>query len=303
MSIWDELGIARTNDIRQIKKAYAAKSKLVHPEEHPEEFRQLHEAYESALMYAKANKNQVQQNVSAENVQDEEQRPFTESQFDFKHTDHHSQIEKANEVDSDKTDDIDFSSIQQSSDKPTEEEEQGNVNFDFDKAIYQSEIKRNNQIMEMTETVIRNADKLYHSKVFDTEMQWLDVFNNDFVDSIINEPIFLNELCSFLRTHKVNENMANALFKVFHLGDIVSYKDKGQLEEIYNLVIQAKAEASNRLEMKIKLCTYFTFVSLILFVVAIILPNLYLMAAMIFAFVICMTALINLKARRKKFYE
>lgn len=298
MTIWDELGIECTDDIRQIKKAYAAKSKLVHPEEHPETFRQLHDAYESALTYAKANKRNVRPVSPVEKPQEDKQRNFAENQFDFKPHNDSSETNQLNNTDNDKAYDFDFSCVEQA-----EEEQQKEEQFDFNKAIFQSEIKRNNQIMEITETVIRNANKLYHSKVFDTEMQWLDVFNNDLVDTIIDEPIFLNELCSFLRTHKVNENMANALFKVFHLGDIAAYKDKGNLTDVYNLVIHTKAEASNRLEMKIKLSTYFAAVSLILFVVGIILPNLYLMAAMIFAFVISMTAWWIFKSRRKNFYD
>jgi len=53
MNIWEILGIAPTTDIAQIKAAYAAKAKLVHPEEHPEEFQVLQKAYKSAVKYAK----------------------------------------------------------------------------------------------------------------------------------------------------------------------------------------------------------------------------------------------------------
>lgn len=37
MNIWEVLGIAATADKKQIKKAYAARAKTVHPEEKPEE--------------------------------------------------------------------------------------------------------------------------------------------------------------------------------------------------------------------------------------------------------------------------
>lgn len=52
MSIWKTLGIEPTTDKRAIRKAYAAKTREIHPEEKPEEFRQLHEAYQAALGYA-----------------------------------------------------------------------------------------------------------------------------------------------------------------------------------------------------------------------------------------------------------
>lgn len=51
-SCWQILGINPTNEINQIKKAYAEKSKLYHPEEKPQEFLKLREAYEQALKQA-----------------------------------------------------------------------------------------------------------------------------------------------------------------------------------------------------------------------------------------------------------
>ncbi len=49
MNYWELLGISQTDDISAIKKAYAQKSKLYHPETHPEEFKQLHTAYKNIL--------------------------------------------------------------------------------------------------------------------------------------------------------------------------------------------------------------------------------------------------------------
>lgn len=53
MDIWELLGIDETEDISQIKSAYAAKAKECHPEEHPEEYRMLQQAYKSAVQHAK----------------------------------------------------------------------------------------------------------------------------------------------------------------------------------------------------------------------------------------------------------
>lgn len=52
MNIWEILGIEPTKDKKTIKRAYAAQTKVVHPEEKPEEFKRLHEAYQAALKYA-----------------------------------------------------------------------------------------------------------------------------------------------------------------------------------------------------------------------------------------------------------
>lgn len=51
-TIWDWLGIEQTCDKALIRKAYASQSKKYHPEDMPEEARQLREAYKQALALA-----------------------------------------------------------------------------------------------------------------------------------------------------------------------------------------------------------------------------------------------------------
>ena len=46
---WEELGISPTTDKEIIRRAFADKSSQCHPEEHPEAFKQLHDAYKTAL--------------------------------------------------------------------------------------------------------------------------------------------------------------------------------------------------------------------------------------------------------------
>lgn len=53
MNIWQILGIAPVNDVDAIKAAYRKKLAVTHPEEKPEEFQQLRDAYEQALKLAK----------------------------------------------------------------------------------------------------------------------------------------------------------------------------------------------------------------------------------------------------------
>lgn len=49
---WSRLGIEPTENKRDIKKAYARKLKETRPDEHPEAFKQLHDAYKRALKLA-----------------------------------------------------------------------------------------------------------------------------------------------------------------------------------------------------------------------------------------------------------
>lgn len=49
MNGWQILGIEPTSDKKEIKKAYAKLLKQYHPEENPEEFKQIQEAYQQCL--------------------------------------------------------------------------------------------------------------------------------------------------------------------------------------------------------------------------------------------------------------
>lgn len=55
MNCFAVLGIEPTTEKKKIKRAYAAKSREFHPEEHPEEFQRIHDAYEEALAWAERN--------------------------------------------------------------------------------------------------------------------------------------------------------------------------------------------------------------------------------------------------------
>ncbi len=51
-AIWTVLGLEPTKDVSAIKRAYAEKAKTCHPEEDPEGFLQLRQAYQAALAWA-----------------------------------------------------------------------------------------------------------------------------------------------------------------------------------------------------------------------------------------------------------
>lgn len=52
MSNWELLGITRTTDKKVIRRAYAKLTKQYHPEEHPEMFQKIRDAYQMAMRYA-----------------------------------------------------------------------------------------------------------------------------------------------------------------------------------------------------------------------------------------------------------
>ena len=84
MSIWEILGIPPTTDIVTIKKAYADRAKEWHPEEYPEEFKRLRNAYQTAVKRAKngeAGKAEVSAEPSpAKQAEPQQEKPQSEEQ-------------------------------------------------------------------------------------------------------------------------------------------------------------------------------------------------------------------------------
>ncbi|GKU24373.1 hypothetical protein CFOLD11_11990 [Clostridium folliculivorans] len=62
MNIWQVLEIEPTGEVKEIKRAYAKKLKKTNPEDDPEGFQVLKEAYDSCLRYAKNYKKNIEYN-------------------------------------------------------------------------------------------------------------------------------------------------------------------------------------------------------------------------------------------------
>ncbi len=255
MSVWEELGIERTDNAREIKRAYAAKLKLVHPEEHPEEFQKLHEAYKSALDIAKHQANMPKR--QAVPVAEKREKPSVadnaEATIDFNFI-KETADETANADSQEKPISFDFKNKK----NKTEEAERENSAakrenlYDFDGAIKRNTLRHDNEVMEKAEIVLKKAADLYNKKLFSSKQDWMDIFSSDAVEEIRYEPIFLKELCRFLKTHKIYENISNAVYDAFYL-EVIDCKGADELEELYNIISRKRAEAYIRLENKIKL--------------------------------------------------
>lgn len=80
-NIWEWLEISPTTDKAEIKKAYAKQSKKYHPEEHPEEFMQLRNAYKLALVAAGRGVDAAQKSSGLqETIDNSEEKQLREEQ-------------------------------------------------------------------------------------------------------------------------------------------------------------------------------------------------------------------------------
>ena len=75
MDIWEILGIEETFDKTEIKRAYARKAKLYHPEEHPKEYQRLRSAYRMAVKLAEESKKAMEIDAGVPVGEDETEKP------------------------------------------------------------------------------------------------------------------------------------------------------------------------------------------------------------------------------------
>lgn len=85
MDYWSILGIEVTDDITAIKKAYAKKLRKYHPEDDPEGFQRVREAYEAALKMAKLSKSSMPVGAEQKAEHDEEHYKEYDEESDKQH--------------------------------------------------------------------------------------------------------------------------------------------------------------------------------------------------------------------------
>lgn len=83
MNIWEILGIDRTTDLKEIKRAYARRAKQWHPEEYPEEFQRLQNAYRWAMAYARSGKSDILYEQEIEEERTEENTISQSTDYDY----------------------------------------------------------------------------------------------------------------------------------------------------------------------------------------------------------------------------
>lgn len=254
MNYWKILGISPTKDLGEIKKAYAAKSKEVHPEEHPEEFKQLHDAYLSAVKYAKRS--------SEENV-----RPFS---FAVSETEPQSRFFNIQEVqkdinDEDKKNGIGFSEDNQDNSRNSADY------IDFRKAIFIADERHKNEVLEKTEIIMKEINQQYNHRVMlGSKDSWLTLFRLERVQELKTEKIFIDELCVFLKTHKNYANITDAIYEAFSLRLLMGEQDKGIYTELCDIIFHQRVEHEMRDENKKNLAAYLLIGAVIIYCFAMI---------------------------------
>lgn len=152
MNIWETLGIEPTTDIKLIRRRYAELVRLYHPEDQPEIYQEIVEAYQEALTYARSRKTRLENSLrKASDSQkatelEEEVNGKPNSSLNFENLTEETRIENEES----ETSSLDFSDYQQSTDKTSDsfnfetfkaEEDEQKSTLDF--SDYDEEVRLN----------------------------------------------------------------------------------------------------------------------------------------------------------------
>ena len=185
MNIWETLGIEPTTDVKLIRRRYAELVRLYHPEDQPEIYQEIVEAYQKALTYARSRKASDSQKATELK---EEANGKPNSSLNFENLTEETKIENEES----ETSSLDFSGYQQSTDKTSDsfnfetfkaEEDESKSTLDFssyDEAAY--------LIRNAIESIVGNDD--YNLE--EQEHLWRQFFHQyqydmDIVQSVLEE--------------------------------------------------------------------------------------------------------------------
>ena len=185
MNIWETLGIEPTTDVKLIRRRYAELVRLYHPEDQPEIYQEIVEAYQKALTYARSRKASDSQKATEIK---EEANGKTNSSLNFENL---TEETKAKSEESE-TSSLDFSDYQQSTDKTSDsfnfetfkaEEDEPKSTLDFSSYNEAAYLIRN-----AIESIVGNDDY----NIEEQEHLWRQFFSQyqydmDIVQSVLEE--------------------------------------------------------------------------------------------------------------------
>ena len=197
MDIYQVLGISPTRDKKIIRKAYAGLIRKYHPEEHPEKWKEIHDAYTIAMQ--RADQEEVPA-VSISKPKNEEQRPQREEQKP-QHEEQTPQQQEQNPQE--KNAEVRRKSENRKCEtKQPEEDLFGNLEKLTETAKKEQQEERQRQL----KTAIEQLNTLCEPKKLQF-LQWQEFFGKEEYQWAVRQGEFLYELANRLRGHVMGRRL------------------------------------------------------------------------------------------------
>lgn len=227
MQIWNILDIAPTDDVSAIKRAYAAKLKVYHPEEDPEGYQRLREAYDQAMKLAKQRNKKETNPISYESQSESE--------------DHKLEASAALELEQPKGEESfvqeeTYHELKDNEDYDSEDEDETEEDHPFHVHRLLSYLEQNEPHIpdNPVELFIVQVEALYgnFSLRLDTDA-WLELLNTDVMWNVNVQSRISHRLLDYLEKHHFLPDAAwKLLVNAFHWKELAS-EDEDKFKEQY----------------------------------------------------------------------
>lgn len=203
MDIYQVLGISPTRDKKIIRKAYAGLIRKYHPEEHPEKWKEIHDAYTMAMQRADEDQPLHEEQKSEQEEQKpqhEEQKPQREEQKP-QHEEQKPQQQEQNPQE--KNAEVRRKSENRKGEtKQPEEDLFGNLEKLTETAKKEQQEERQRQL----KTAIEQLNTLCEPKKLQF-LQWQEFFGKEEYQWAVRQGEFLYELANRLRGHVMGRRL------------------------------------------------------------------------------------------------
>lgn len=137
---WSQLGLPGPSGLPEVRRAYAEKLKITHPEEDPEGFQRLHSAYQLASRMARQKRREEERPSQPEEERPAPEPSHTQEGFDFGKllSSGEEDLRRSHEEEAD----FDFDELLREDETPPRPAQEEERDFDFDRLFAEGEAER-----------------------------------------------------------------------------------------------------------------------------------------------------------------
>lgn len=205
------LGLRANATRDEIKQAYAELSKKYHPEEFPEEFQQIHEAYRVLSRAARENPGQ---RVIVEERQDQEsQAEVKEKSYPFG-----NQESKEDEKAAEEETEFDFQNVyRQNHEKEQESQKEEGRDYQFESVLENASKKEGEKLHEAVLKALAEMNILLQPNYCEKTKLFQAFFEKEEYQEALHQPEFLQEFAKMLHRVTLKKAIYQKIISYYHL--------------------------------------------------------------------------------------
>lgn len=211
LTAYQVLGLDSNASIDEVKEAYARLSKEYHPEENPEEFQQIHEAYVSLTRGGRrANRTMA---VEASPIEKQVAPEVKESDLVFRN------VQKVEEepVEEDQAPELSFGRSLKEAEKAQEVEEQAQSDFNFDASIKQAQKQEEELFKQNIQKCVNELEVLFTPPNCNELKRFKEFFGRKEYEKVFFSRPFIYYLAQYINQVELKYEVYSYIIKFYGL--------------------------------------------------------------------------------------